>query len=211
MSQNKSELPPPFTQKPPPQPSPRRHRSLVIAIAIISLLVGSGAFAYGLYLSNVLTLGPYETSSKPIQISQVTVQDGSACSNNNATFESYYTSPQQLPLGSGFILQSVWYKTGIMLQAQYGSSFNVIEHYNLTYTGSAAPSAGDLMMVYCDQATSQWTTLHPTYDPVTKSWSGTVTPTGFVLPNPYESTTPVMLTALQPGNYTCELWFTQYP
>ena len=201
---------PPFHQQPPPQPSPRRHRTLAIAIAIICLLIGSSTFAYALYLSNVLTLGPYETSSKPIQISQVTVQGGSACSNN-ATFESYYASAQQLPLGSGFIIQSVWYKTGIMLQAQYGSSFNVIEHYNLTYTGSAAPSAGDLMMVYCDQTTSQWTTLHPTYDPVTKSWSGTVTPTGFVLPNPYESTTPVMLTALQPGNYTCELWFTQYP
>jgi len=203
---------------PPSQPPRKRHKSIAIAIAIICLLVGSSAFAYGIYLSNVLMLGPYATSTqKPIVIAQVdpptscTITNGDPTSN--ATMNTLYDSAVKLPSGSGWIIQSVWYKTGISLAAPQGSSFSVIEHYNLTYTGTSVPSAGDLMLLYCGQTpgSQMWITLHPTYSSTTKSWSGTITPTGFALPTGYTSTTPVMLSVLQPGNYTCLLWFTEYP
>lgn len=158
-------------------------------------------------LSNMLSLGPYITGSAPIQISQVASPVTTGCGTLNQTQQTIYFSATELPSGSGFITQSVWYKTGIHLSAPSGSSFNVIENYNITYVGSQQPGANDIQLLYCDQTDGYWRQITPTYLANVKTWTGTVTGTGFILPTSYASTTPVLMTVLQPGNYTVKLWF----
>ena len=117
----------------------------------------------------------------------------------------------QLPItnpGLG-ITQLVWYKTAFEVIARRGSTFNVIESYSVTYVGKEQPGVNGILLVYCDQTSNQWVTLHPTYDPAAKTWSGTITPYGFMLPvSGYDGTTPVLISVLQPGSYSAKFWFT---
>jgi hypothetical protein len=184
----------------------KKRHALIAIILVLTIAVG---VVSAVILSNVLTLGPYVTGGQlAIQVSQVTSpslgQDVGHCNASNSS----YTGATELPSGSGGLVQAVWYKTGIRVQATSGTSFNVIENYNVTYTGSLTPNSGDLHIAYCDLTQNQWVNLHPSYDATTKTWSGTVTATGFVLPNGYDATTPVLLSVLNPGTYTSHMWFT---
>ena len=158
-------------------------------------------------LSNVLALGAYPTTTPPITLRQVPAPESTSCTMN-ATMQAAYAAASQLPIPGGGITQSVWYRTGIEVYAPRGSTFDVIEYYTLTYVGKEQPTASGILLVYCDQTSNQWVTLHPAYDSVTKTWSGTITTTGFKLPVGYDATTPVLISVLQPGKYSAKLWFT---
>lgn len=84
----------------------------------------------------------------------------------------------------------------------------MIENYNVTYSGSETPAVGDVILVYYDLTENAWITLHPTYNSTTKTWSGTITTTGFTLPVGYDATTPVLITVSNQGTYVAHLWFT---
>ncbi|KKW14692.1 MAG: hypothetical protein UY55_C0005G0040 [Candidatus Jorgensenbacteria bacterium GW2011_GWB1_50_10] len=193
------------------QPEPeRRHLSKrTIAIAAILIALLSVGIVGAVILSNVLTLGPYTTGGQlAIQVSQVTSPSLGDGAGQCHTSNSSYTGATELPSGSGGLIQSIWYKTGIRVQAPSGTSFNVIENYNVTYIGGLTPASGDLHIAYCDLSLNQWVDLEPSYDAATKTWSGTVTGTGFVLPNGYDATTPILVSVLNPGTYTSHMWFT---
>ena len=182
----------------------RRLIAIGLALVIIPSVFGAAI------LSNVLALGPYSTTTPPITLRQVRAPDSTEIScTGNVTMSDAYEVATQLPIPAGAMTQSVWYKTAIQIDAPRGSTFNVIEYYSLTYTGKEQPAANGIMLVYCDQTPpNHWVTLHPTYDSVAKVWTGTITSTGFPLPAPYTSITPVLITVLQPGKYTAKLWFT---
>lgn len=172
----------------------------MVIIAVIA--VGSVAAAI---LSNLLVLGPYNANGNPITISATPSSQVASCGSSNATVMSFWNHAAELPLPSGNLNRSIWYKTGIRVQAPSGTSFNGLEFYNVTYTGTQNPSAGDLKLIYCDLTINQWVTLTPSFSG--NVWSGTVTSMPFVLPANYDATTPVLVSVLQPGNYTLKLWF----
>jgi len=192
--------------------SPRRwNKKRLLALAIIAIAIPS-VFAVAI-LSNILTIGPYN-AIVPIAITRVALTDlpTIACPAT-ASMETNYVGAVPLPIASSDITPGLWYKAAIKVDAPHGTQVNVIEWYKIVYTGDATPSSGDISLVYCDQtappASRTWITVTTSthYDSPTKTWTGTITTTGFQLPNPYSSTTPILMLVLQLGTYTSDIWF----
>ena len=176
---------------------------ILIVLTLIAIPLVSAAALY----SNILVLGSFNAQGYPIILRQVTPpQTGTlpAACTSNATMTTSYTQATQL--ASSTLTTSIWYKTGINFIAPAGTTYPVIENYNVTYAGTATPAVNDIRLVYCDASGGGWITLHPNFAP--KVWSGTITPTSFVLPYGYQSTTAVMLSVHYPGTYKAFLWFT---
>jgi len=191
--------------------SKRWSRKRLLAVILVAVAIPS-VFAIA-YLSNLLHLGPYQASQLPIQVSQVSYTEvggylGSQtiCFSDSSMEWTWVTAPE-LPSLSGAISAGLWYKTAIRFTTSQAVT-NVIEHYHVIYSGSYAPVAGDLQLAYCSQTTSHWIILTPTFDAVNQhSWSGTVTTSGFDLPYPYTSTTPLLIYANLPGTWATDIWF----